>query len=133
MVQSEHTPTRSTIKTCLILVVEDEAPIRNLLVELIEEEGHHAIAAENGAEALECLRTSPRPDLILLDVMMPVMDGARFRYAQLQQPEFADIPVVIMSAYLDAVGNREALQAVAFLPKPFSMMDLINILDVHCS
>ncbi len=106
---------------CLILVVDDERPIRELLLELIEELGHHGAGVEDGAAALAWLHSHPRPDLILLDLMMPIMDGAAFRQRQRRDPDLATIPTVVMSADFDAVKNRDGLQATAYLHKPLDL------------
>jgi len=85
-----------------ILVVDDDRDIRDSLVEVLGEHGYPVIGAGNGVEALEILRTSaPPPSLILLDLMMPVMDGREFRERQLENPALADIPVIVISAYND--------------------------------
>src|SRR4051812_17571750 len=83
-----------------VLVVEDEADLRALIVGLLEGDGYAAVGASNGEEALDVLRTTPRrPCLILLDLMMPRMDGWAFRAAQRRDPALASIPVVVVTGY----------------------------------
>src|SRR5690242_7123757 len=83
-----------------LLVVEDDADVREALIEVLADHGYFALAAANGREALEILRAEgPRPSVILLDIMMPVMDGQQFRAAQLEDPELAAIPVIVLSAH----------------------------------
>ena len=89
-----------------VLVVEDDLDIRQALMEILDEHGFAALGARDGAEALDLLsRATELPCLILLDLMMPVMDGASFREAQRKDPRLASIPVVVLSAYR---GCRQA-------------------------
>lgn len=85
-----------------ILVVEDDTSIRELLVELLESEGYSVSSAINGLEGLKYLQTQGNPDLILIDLMMPVMDGYSFRTEQLKNSNWASIPTVVMSAEANA-------------------------------
>jgi CheY-like chemotaxis protein len=102
-----------------ILVVEDDRYIREAIRELLENEGHTVICAENGARALAELETQGTgPDLILLDLMMPVKDGFQFRTEQQADPRFAHIPVVVMSADPQLDSRRDVLAARAYLRKP---------------
>ncbi len=102
-----------------ILLVEDDLYIRESVCELLESEGHSVIAAENGARALLVLESMfPLPDLILLDLMMPVKDGFQFRAEQQADTRFAHIPVVVMSADPKLDSRRELLAARAYLRKP---------------
>jgi CheY-like chemotaxis protein len=82
-----------------ILIVEDEPPIRDVLAEILEDEGYRVSTVSNGMEALTYLRQqADRPRLILLDLGMPVMTGWEFREEQLRDATLKDIPVVVMSA-----------------------------------
>jgi CheY-like chemotaxis protein len=89
-------------------------------------EGHRVVGAANGREALERLRAMPRPSLILLDLMMPEMNGAQFRAEQLRDPALASIPVVVVSADAAAEEKAAALGAVACLRKPVDIDDLLD-------
>lgn len=80
------------------LIVDDDAHIRDSLSEHLREKGFEVLSAGHGVEALEVARRGPRPDVIVLDLLMPVMDGWDFRAAQLASPDLADIPVVVISA-----------------------------------
>ena len=113
----------------VILVVEDDLDVREGLVQVLQFEGYQAIGAENGLEALEHLRRSPRPDLILLDLMMPVMDGWQFRDAQRQDPSFARIPVVVISAGGRVEQKASALGADAYLLKPIDVDALLAVIE----
>jgi signal transduction histidine kinase len=107
-----------------ILLVEDDRSIRDALQGLLEEEGYGIATAENGRQALELLKTSAAPDLIVLDLRMPVMDGWQFRAAQKNDPSFASIPVIALSA--DGSAKAEAIDAEAYLRKPVSMDALLD-------
>jgi CheY-like chemotaxis protein len=116
-----------------VLVVEDDVDIRQALVEILEEHGFPAIGAGDGAEALDYLRKAPElPCLILLDLMMPVMDGATFREEQRKEPRIASIPVVVLSAYRDLERHVTGLDAVSVLRKPPSVRELVTVLQAHC-
>jgi CheY-like chemotaxis protein len=116
-----------------ILVVDDDRDIRDSLVELLTEHGYPAVGASNGAEALAQLETrAPPPALILLDLMMPVMDGREFRERQLENPAWAAIPVIAISAYNDVERQARAL-AVDYLRKPLAMRSLLDAVDRHCA
>ncbi len=103
-----------------VMVVEDDAMIRETLAEALDEEGFEVIEAANGREALDKLQ-GERTSLVLLDLMMPVMDGWQFREAQLRDEELADIPVVVLSAVRD-----DRVPAVRHFSKPCDLGDLID-------
>ncbi|MBV9950041.1 MAG: response regulator, partial [Myxococcales bacterium] len=110
-----------------LLVVEDDADIREALDGLLSMEGFRVAGCGNGREALDWLRASPKPDVILLDLMMPVMDGWQFRVMQKDDPELAKIPVVALSA--DATAKAAAIDADAYLKKPVDYETLIDTID----
>jgi signal transduction histidine kinase len=110
-----------------LLVVEDDADIREALDGLLSTEGFRVAGCSNGREALEWLHTSSKPDIIVLDLMMPVMDGWQFRVAQKHDPELATIPVVALSA--DATAKAAAIDADAYLKKPVDYETLIDTID----
>jgi CheY-like chemotaxis protein len=111
-----------------ILLVEDDSSLRETLADVLSDEGFEVAAAANGREALEKLAAS-HPDLILLDLVMPVMDGWAFREAQRKRPDLACIPTVVLSATspLDGPGLH-ALDAEAVISKPVRMERLIGAL-----
>lgn len=80
-----------------ILVVDDDTDIRDSIRLVLDREGYRSLGAANGAEALGVLQTTPEVDLILLDMMMPVMDGIEFHKAQAALAPIAGIPVVVVS------------------------------------
>ncbi|HEX3343312.1 MAG TPA: response regulator [Polyangiaceae bacterium] len=114
-----------------IIVVDDDADIRETLVEMLEDHGCSAIGAENGQVALDALERMPPDDpcLILLDVMMPVMDGRAFREEQLKRQDLAKIPVVVISAF----DEIEEMKADGYLKKPVEFDDVLRAARQFCS
>jgi CheY-like chemotaxis protein len=115
-----------------VLVVDDDPGIRMAISELLEDEGYVAVCAENGLVALSELRHGEEPCVILLDLMMPEMDGISFRKEQRRDPSLAEIPVVVVSAGQDAREVAGALEVAEFLPKPLSVPRLIHTLEKLC-
>lgn len=116
------------------MVVDDEALIRDSLIEFLEDHGHLAIGAADGRDALDKLHDdSQRPCLILLDLMMPFMDGRTFREQQLADPALSEIPVVVFSAYQDLARTAGELHAVAHLSKPLKLPELLRLVEEHCA
>jgi len=108
-----------------VLVVEDHADLREMLEVLLESEGFQVQTASNGKEALDSLHHG-RPSLILLDLMMPVMSGDEFRRRQLQEPAFADVPVICMTAAHDGPQRAARLNAAQYFQKPVDFDRLIT-------
>jgi CheY-like chemotaxis protein len=116
-----------------IMVVDDDREIRESFIEALEEHGYRTIGAANGREALEVLATpGNRPCLILLDLMMPTMDGKTFREAQLRDSALAAIPVVVMSAYRDVTSTASGVEAAAHIRKPVKLAELLRVARQHC-
>jgi len=97
---------------------------------MLDAEGFEAAVAPNGRAALDALRDQPRPHVILLDLMMPVMDGWRFRECQKQDPDLADIPVIVVTAAPDSV--LRGLSATAILHKPLDFDSLLETVRSYC-
>jgi len=121
-----------------ILIVEDDPDTREMLSVLLAMEGFHAVAAEDGLEALHLLRTvrhrAPEvPCLVLLDLMMPRLSGNEFRRAQLGDPTVASVPVAVMSGASDLEARARALGAVASLSKPIDCDFLMNVVRRYCA
>jgi CheY-like chemotaxis protein len=113
-----------------ILLVDDDESIRDSLSMLLEGEGYGVASAANGRAALERLRSDPPPCLILLDWMMPVMDGEAFLREQQQDSTLAGIPVVVITA---AAGARlAALRGTAFIRKPIQIDKLMGAVEKYC-
>jgi two-component system, chemotaxis family, chemotaxis protein CheY len=109
-----------------ILVVDDDEDIRLTLQQILEEEGYPALTAANGEEALDVIRgESRRLRLVLLDLMMPIMDGARFQAKLAEDPGLAAVPVVVISA--GATSNQHSgVRAVRYLSKPVDLRTLMG-------
>ena len=114
-----------------ILVVDDDPDIRDSLREVLEDEGYEVACVGNGREALDHLKAaSPPPCVILLDLMMPVMDGWQFRREQKQIPEIANIPLVVITA----TGKRPVLiDAAELVMKPLDLNRLFEAIERYCS
>jgi CheY-like chemotaxis protein len=115
-----------------VLVVEDEAAVRGMFRQILVEAGHEVRVAGNGREALEVLDAGWRPDLILLDLLMPVMNGWQLRAAQRERPDLRDIPVVLVSGSPPRVQPIEAkaLQVAASLRKPVRADVLLRTVEM---
>ncbi|AKF07375.1 response regulator [Sandaracinus amylolyticus] len=109
-----------------ILVVEDDADVRDTMVQVLESEGHAVRGARDGREALDALRAGLRPRLILLDLMMPVMNGWQFREEMEREPALASIPVVLVSALDPGTERTASIAAAGFLHKPFELDELLD-------
>jgi CheY-like chemotaxis protein len=114
-------------------VVEDDRDIRLAFVQTLEEEGFSAAQARHGREALELLRSALVPRLILLDLMMPVMDGWQFRIEQRRDPKLAEIPVVVISADASVQERLETMGVAGFLKKPVAFDDLLDTVRRFCA
>src|SRR5882672_10105751 len=106
-----------------ILVVEDDSDAREALVDILEVSGYSAIPAENGKKALEYLEGATPPALIILDLLMPVMDGWEFRTRQMQNPHFANVPVIVVTAF-----SRADVDANDILVKPIDVDRLLLLI-----
>jgi CheY-like chemotaxis protein len=104
-----------------VLVVDDESDIREAVAEVLADEGYVVHGAGDGAEALRKAR-AVHPNIVLLDLMMPGMNGWEFRAAQKGDPELSDIPVVVLSA----LGRVAGMDAAGFIQKPFDLDELLD-------
>jgi CheY-like chemotaxis protein len=114
-----------------ILVVDDDDAIRESVVEALEDASYPVKAAHHGREALDILRAGDgRPCLVLLDLMMPVMDGWAFAREQSLDPALAGLPVCVITA----VGTSHPIpsDAVAVVRKPFKLKELLDVVQQHC-
>jgi CheY-like chemotaxis protein len=120
----------STQSQCPVLIVEDDEDLRDMMAQMLTIEGFAATAVANGREALDHLRRAIKPHVILLDLMMPVMDGWEFRRRQQADPELAPVPVIVLSA-LDRT-RAAPVDAIAFLKKPLDFDRLLELVRDHC-
>lgn len=119
-----------------VLIVEDDNDIREDLAEILRDEGHQVETAANGADALAQLehkaQRGERPCLILLDLMMPVMNGWDFRAKQMSTPGIADIPVILVSGALDVPHHATTLHTAGYLRKPIQLPRLLELVTQTC-
>jgi CheY-like chemotaxis protein len=122
--------TRQTGTRPTILVVDDERDVREALRLSLEIEGYDVCTAMNGLEALDLLAAGLRPSAVLLDLMMPVMNGPDFLHALRCDPRFVDLPVVVLTAFTRIASDVRArgLAAQGFLAKPIDVDDLLATL-----
>jgi CheY-like chemotaxis protein len=112
----------------LIMVVDDDADIRETVADVLQDEGYSVEVAANGREVLEQLHGSTRlPDLILLDLMMPELDGWGVLAELEKTPRFASVPVVVFSAYASDDAAVAALKVRGFVRKPLRLEDLLAV------
>jgi CheY-like chemotaxis protein len=123
-------PTTTTAR-CAVLIVEDDADLREMMAQLLSLEGYRAETAPNGRDALRYLERGDRPDVILLDLMMPVMDGWEFRRRQVEDPTIAGVPVVVLSAVDPSRAGD--LGGIAFLKKPLDFDRLLELVRRFCA
>jgi CheY-like chemotaxis protein len=112
-----------------VLVIDDDTDVRESLVDVIQETGRDAFGAASGAEALALLETLPRPCLILLDIMMPGMNGFEFLELIQQRPDAQDFPVLVISATSAIERARYYSAVLGALRKPIGLPDLRAALD----
>ena len=117
-------------RTCTtILVVEDDDDIRSVILDLLESEGYKTMAATNGKEALDVLNSSPRPCLVLLDMMMPIMNGREFLDIVMKDSMLAPLPVLIVSAVADVSNSKGS---IGFLKKPIDIDVILEVVGQYC-
>jgi CheY-like chemotaxis protein len=116
-----------------ILLVEDDFVLRGTLSEILRDEGYAVECSANGLDALRRLERAPKPSLILLDIMLPYMDGLEFRAAQKSNPGIADIPVIVITAVgvLPEVAIELDLQQAFF--KPLDRPRLLDAIKKTCA
>src|SRR5262245_38346019 len=113
-----------------VLVVEDHADLREMLAVLLECEGFRVRTAANGEEALQQLGESC-PSVILLDLMMPIMNGDQFRERQLADPRFRNVPVICITAAHDGRLRAARLHVTAYFQKPVDFDQLLGAVREH--
>ncbi len=110
-----------------ILIVEDDADVRDSLQEVLRMFGYNVQVAKNGSEALGVLQTQEPPCLIFLDLMMPVMNGWQFCFLRAQDPQLSKIPVVLITAVGNPKQKAHALGVSHGLGKPFDFGQLLAV------
>ena len=109
--------------TAQILIVEDDDDLREVVKDLLRDLGYKVATAVNGSDALQYLRTNRPPGLIVLDVMMPVMDGVEFCRRRLRDPALRSIPIFLFTARGQSIAN---VSAVRVLRKPLVVDEFIE-------
>jgi CheY-like chemotaxis protein len=120
-------PRQAPLNPPLVLVADDDADLREAIGATLEDVGCEVLLAENGAVALEIMRNR-LPDVIILDLMMPVVDGVQFRKLQLSDSSLARVPVVVLSGHGQGPKQLTGLNIDAYCEKPISSIDLLDIL-----
>jgi CheY-like chemotaxis protein len=110
-----------------VLIVEDEFVIADLLEMALTDEGYCVLLAANGREGLELLAERTRPDLVITDYMMPILDGAGLLQAMRQSEAQRDIPVIVMSSMPEANMRERIAGYAAFVRKPFQLDAMIQL------
>ena len=122
---------KATGRPGVVLVVDDDADIRDMIAQALELEGWRVVGAANGEEALRAARQGPRPDVILLDLMMPVMNGWEFMDAQREDAALATIPVVLISGDERLKEKAGKARVAGFLKKPMDLVELLAVVERH--
>jgi CheY-like chemotaxis protein len=114
-----------------VLIVDDDPNLRMVFQRQLESGGFAVVAAASGAEGLSALRRDPKIGLVLLDLMMPDMDGWRFRHAQASEERLASVPtIVVTGSPLHTIVDAE-LNAAAYLLKPVGREHLLSVVRSH--
>jgi CheY-like chemotaxis protein len=111
-----------------VLVVDDEPTLREVIAAYLEDSGYTVDQAENGVQALERMKTA-RPDIIVLDLLLPIMDARELMSVMRREPGFAAVPVVLLSAAADLPRLTEQLQPRAALAKPVDLDVLLAVVE----
>ena len=119
----------SSMENRIVLIVDDDASLREVLQEALELEHHLAAVASDGVAALRWLRQHGIPCLILLDLMMPTMNGWEVVDELVKDDRLAQVPIVIITAFGKDLGNAAGLPV---LRKPIELDDLLRVVDSYC-
>jgi CheY-like chemotaxis protein len=112
-----------------ILVVDDEPLIAMALEAALEDAGYEVVTAANGRQGLDRLAEAPRPDLVLLDMMMPVMSGAAMRAAMLADQALRSIPVIVLSSLPEETVRARVDGVAAILRKPYTAEQVVGTIE----
>jgi CheY-like chemotaxis protein len=115
-----------------VLLIDDNFITREAMSQLLGCDGYRVTTAANGADAIRLLHGHEKPDVILLDLIMPVMDGQAFCQQRQQDRELAAIPVVVLSSAGDVAEKAASLGAQTYLQKPFDTARLLDIVHRYC-
>jgi CheY-like chemotaxis protein len=115
-----------------VMLVDDNFVLREAVSQVLGCDGYRVTTAANGADAFRRLNGHERPDIILLDLNMPVMDGQTFRRQQQQSLDLAGVPVVVLSSAEDVAEAAAALGAKTYLQKPVDTARLLDVVHRYC-
>jgi CheY-like chemotaxis protein len=115
-----------------VLVVDDDLYLTEIIADVLEAEGHTARKANNGLEALELIRER-KPQIILLDLMMPIMNGWELASTLHTHPDWSDIPVVVITAAYHADRKQQVDGARAVITKPFDIDQLVQVVEAYAN
>jgi CheY-like chemotaxis protein len=115
-----------------VLIVEDDQLLRSVVAGILSQEAYSVAEACDGFAALDQLREVGTPGLMLLDLMMPRMNGWELRERMLADPAWAGVPVVVMTAHSSATNDHERLQVQGWLHKPVRYEHLLRMVGQHC-
>ena len=118
------------MRSCSILVVDDDPSILRTVAEFLDMEGFPVETAANGVEALDAVERQA-PSLVLLDMRMPVLDG--WGFARTLQERGRTLPVLVMTAAQDTKRWAEEIGAAGYLAKPFDLLDLLSAVEALCA
>lgn len=114
-----------------VLIIDDDEAVRETIGEILESRGYHPLFASDGAEAISMMeRQSEPPCLILLDMMMPGMNGWQFLDFQRADPKFANVPVIVCSAYSE---TAKSVSNATILAKPIELTSLVQAVHAFCA
>jgi CheY-like chemotaxis protein len=116
-----------------VMVVDDDSDLREAITEVLQDSAYSVVGAANGKEALDFLRgATSLPCVILLDLMMPIMDGKTFRAELMRNPLLSEIPIVVLSAHANMDAVLAGVAVSGKLRKPVQMGSLMAVVDRHC-
>jgi CheY-like chemotaxis protein len=122
-----------TAPASIVLIVDDDVDLLEAVSLILERRGYRVLTATNGEQALEQLRDGPRPSLILIDLMMPGMDGWSLRQKLLDNPAQADIPTVVLSGDHAVLRNSPPPRCTKTLQKPVDLATLLDVVKQSCA
>jgi len=130
---TDYAKPKTSQKLRRVLIVEDSADIRNLLRFLLQSIGVQVMAVGDGQSALELIESWPAPDVILMDRMLPYVDGDDLVRAIRKEPTWANVPVVVVSAkaHTEEVAHMMAIGADEYITKPFSAATVLKVVEKH--
>lgn len=111
-----------------ILIVDDERDVTDVLAATLEDEGYRVLTAHNGVDGLKCL-SGARPDMVICDFMMPLMDGATMCKRVHKDPNFKDIPFIIASVMDERAIGRDFGTYDGYIRKPFRLVALVTLVN----